>query len=79
MKDAYMKIKRSTRWSVAKQMPPLRHSFPGQPFDFLQSEVVAWLFSQPEIAYLVFNSVKDHGEIVYDPGTGTWRGVEYGD
>ena len=74
-----MKNKRSTRWSVAKQMPPLRHSFPGQPFDVLKSEVVAWLVNQPEIAQLVFDSAKDRGEIVYDPGTGTWRGAEYAD
>ena len=74
-----MRGNRSKRWSVAKQMPPLRHSFPGQPFDILQSEVVAWLFNQPEIAQVVFNLVKDYGEIVYDPESETWRGVKYGD
>lgn|GEM_PF-3730738 len=25
-----------------------------------------------------WKSANDHGEIVYDPNTGKWRGVDYG-
>ena len=74
-----MKNKRSKKWSIAKQMPPLKHSTPGQIYDIRNSEAAKWLCSQPDIMQIVFESVKDCNEITYDSDTGTWRGVDYVD
>lgn len=64
--------------AVARQMPRLRHSIPGEPFDIEDSEVVKWLIKQPEIMQYVFGSVEVPGRdlIEYDPETGTWAGVD---
>lgn len=70
---------KTKKFDAAKKMPPLRHSIPGQPFDILKSEVVRWLFARPEIAQYVFDKVNYAKDIVYDPESGTWRGVDYGD
>ena len=70
---------KSKRMEIAKQMPPLRHSFPDQAFDWMDSEVCRWLVHQPEIRKLVFDTVKDRGYIVFDSDTRTWRGIDYGD
>lgn len=72
-----MKKRRSKKWDVAKKMPPLAHTIRGAEFDVGRSAVVQWLISRPEIMQLVFNAVKDHGDIVYDPETGLWQGVDY--
>lgn len=74
-----MKKPKSKRWDVARNMPPLRHSFPDQAFDWMDSEVCRWLVHRPEIRKLVFDAVRDRGCIVFDPESGTWRGVDYGD
>jgi len=67
---------RSDKWNVARKMPPLRHSHPGTEFDIQQSDVARWLVQQPEIMQLVFWNVKGK-DIVFDPETGLWRGVDY--
>jgi len=72
-------MKRGKLWKAARGMPPLRHSVPGQDYDVRQSEVVRWLVQQPDILQIVFESVKDHKEIVFDRDTGTWRGIDYAD
>lgn len=66
------------RLDVARKMPPLHHSLPGEPFDIAKSEVIEWLVSQPDIMQLVFNAVRNK-HIVYNPVTGTWKGVDYAD
>ena len=73
-----MKKPRSPKWEVAKTMPPLKHSLPGKEYDVTNSQAVDWLIHQPEIMQLVFDSVRDHGDIVFDPDTKSWRGVKYG-
>ena len=60
----------------AKKMPPLRHKI-GDTFDIDSSEVVEWLLSLPEVKRKIFDFAKDHGIIVYDEHTKTWRGCDY--
>ena len=64
------------RLEIAKSMPPLHHTLPGEPFDISKSEVIQWLMDQPDIMQMVFNAVKEK-YIVYDRGTSTWRGIDY--
>lgn len=72
-------MKRGKLWNVARNMPPLHHSAPGQDYDVCQSEVVHWLIRQPDIMQMVFESVKDHREIIFDRDTGMWQGADYED
>lgn len=69
----------SSKFDCAKDMPPLRHSAPGEPFDIEDSEVARWLCSQPSIMQYVFDKVSSCGKgmrfIEYDPATGLWEGV----
>lgn len=65
-------IKKPTRLEVAREMPPLRHSIPGEPFRMENSEVVKWLIGQPEVLQYLFDKAKAY--LVYDPETGTWKG-----
>jgi hypothetical protein len=58
-------------------MPPLRHSLPGQPFDLNRSEVVAWLLSRSEVAKYLFGAAVSSKAIVYDKTTGTWQGRDW--
>jgi hypothetical protein len=37
-------------------MPKLKHSIPGQPFDWNKSEVVQWLADNPKAINLVFET-----------------------
>lgn len=62
----------------AKKMPPLRHKI-GDVFDIDSSDVVNWLISIPEVKCKIFDFAKDHGIIVYDERTKTWKGCEYDD
>jgi hypothetical protein len=55
-------------------MPPLRHSIPGQAFDWNRSEVVRWLLSRPEAMAYVMSVANSSKAIVYDKDTGMWSG-----
>lgn len=61
----------------ASTMPPLRHSRTGCDFDIMSSEVAVWLCSIPEVRQQVFDAANASGAIVYDQGTGRWRGVDH--
>lgn len=74
-----MKRKRSSKWNIAKYMPPLKHSGADDGFDIANSEAAVWLARQPDIMQIIFDSVREHGEIVFDPVTRTWQGIDYGD
>lgn len=67
---------RSEKLYIAKQMPELRHSIPGEKFDVTKSDVVKWLISQPDILQYLFDHVKNR-DIVYNPTRGTWQGIDY--
>ena len=63
--------------SIARKMPPLFHSLPGEPFDILKSRVLWWLVKQPDVLNFIWNRVKQSGDVVYDPDTGKWVGVDF--
>ena len=63
--------------NIAKRMPELRHSIPGQEFEIQNSEVVQWLIKQPEVLNYVWNNIKNSGAVTYNADTGCWRGIEY--
>lgn len=67
--------KRNKLLNIAKEMPPLRHCFPGEAFDIRKSDVVHWLISQPDIQQYIFEKVKNY-EIKYNKETGRWEGVD---
>jgi len=67
-------VKKQTRLEVVREMPPLRHSIPGEPFRMENSEVVKWLLRQPEVLQYLFDKAKVY--LVYDAATGTWRGTK---
>lgn len=69
--------KRNKIFDVARFMPPLRHSIPGEEFDIKKSEVVKWLLRNPAILNYVWNNIKQSGVVEYNPKTGTWKGVDY--
>ena len=66
--------------NAARKMPPLHHKLPGEDFDWMKSETVKWLVSQPEVLNFIWQSVRNKtGEntlISYDADTGTWQGVD---
>lgn len=62
---------------VAKMMPPLHHSIPGEDFDIQKSEVMKWIMQNPIAWNYIWNNIKQSGTIVYNPDTQTWQGVDY--
>ena len=60
-------------------MPPCYHTLLGKDFDIMKSEVVQWLISQPEILNFLWNHIKNSCDVIYDPDTGLWQGVDYDD
>ena len=72
------KNKVSKLLDVAKRMPPLYHTLPGEEFEVSKSEVIQWLIRQPDILSYISNRVRgDSKLIVYDRETGKWQGVDY--
>lgn len=74
-----MPKKRSKLLGIARIMPPCYHTLPGEDFDIKKSEVVKWLISQPEILNFLWNHIKSSGDVIYDPQTGLWQGVDNDD
>ena len=70
-------INRSQLLKLVTNMPPLRHSIPGQEFNIYDSEVICWLINQPEALNYIWNNIKNSGTVVYDSESGTWQGVNY--
>ena len=69
-------FKDSIPWRAATNMPHgLKHTpFPDQPFDHTQSEVIKWMFNQPEITGYLMMKMNTSGAIVFDKNTRTWSG-----
>ena len=51
----------------------------GRDFDYKNSEVVQWLFEQPDLWKWVFDKANSMGVIVFDPKTKLWHGVDTDD
>ena len=69
--------KRSALLRVARKMPPLYHTIPGQDFDVRKSRVIWWLTKQPEILNWMWNNIKQSEDVKFDPKTGKWQGVDF--
>ena len=72
-----MKKCRSRKLLVARNMPPLYHTIPGQNFDITQSEVIKWLIAQPEIMNYIWDNIKNSDDVYYDADTGKWCGADF--
>jgi hypothetical protein len=75
--DEKVKKCRSKKLMVARQMPPLYHSIPGQNFDITRSQVIQWLTAQPEIMNYIWDNIKNSDDVFYDADTGKWCGADY--
>jgi hypothetical protein len=64
----------SPAFKAAAKMPVLDHYHPGQPFDFMRSDVAEWLLAQPEIRQEMFNWMKRLKAILYVDGR--WIGAD---
>nr|DAQ61617.1 MAG TPA: hypothetical protein [Caudoviricetes sp.] len=71
--------RRSEKLLVAKIMPPLYHTLPGEEFDSNRSQVYAWIKNQPDLMNWLWRQLGSAGYIVYDSDTGQWVGVDYYD
>ena len=63
--------------AAAAKMPPLYHTLPGEVFQLKKSEAMDWLSKRPELISYIFNRANKAKEIVYNPETGKWQGVDY--
>ena len=71
--------KYSVKFDVAKKMPPLYHTLPGQEFDVSKSQVFEWIKNQPEFLEYIRDTLRQAGCITYNPDTGEWTGIDYDD
>ena len=69
--------KRNKKLSVASNMPPLFHTLPNEKFHPDKSEVLKWLSERPALISYIFDQASNAKEIVYNPETGKWQGVDY--
>lgn len=69
--------KYSVKFDVAKNMPPLYHTLPGQEFDVEKSQVYKWIKEQPEFWEYIRDTLRQAGYIVYNSETGQWTGIDY--
>lgn len=70
-----MARKKSKLLEAGKDMPILYHSFPDEPYDPKQSQVLRWISEQPELMEWIFRQLKSAGYITYIPQFGAWKGV----
>lgn len=73
-----MRKVRSQKLVFATEMPPLYHTQPGEIYNWKKSEVLKWLADRPALVEYIFETVKNK-EIIYNPETGKWQGVNYDD
>lgn len=69
--------KRSKLLDVVKNMPPLYHTMPDEPFDIKKSMVIRWLINQPDILNWIWNNLKQSGDVIYNKDTGKWQGTDF--
>lgn len=71
------KKNRNKNLIFAANMPPLYHTLPGEKFSNKKSEVLKWISERPALLNYVFNQASNAKEIIYNPNTGKWQGVDY--
>jgi hypothetical protein len=69
--------KKYPKLRIASNMPPLYHTLPGENYNHTKSEVLKWLAARPALIEYLFTQVSNSKDIVYNPETGKWQGVEY--
>ncbi|MDM8100958.1 hypothetical protein [Oceanobacillus oncorhynchi] len=69
--------KKKPKLRIARDMPPLYHTLPGEPYNYKNSEVLKWLAERPALIEQLFEDVNSAKDIIYDPETGKWQGVNY--
>jgi hypothetical protein len=63
-------------FTAASAMPELSHwRDRSQPWSPAQSDVLAWLISQPEIASFLLSKMANAGVLTYIPAKKTWVGT----
>lgn len=67
------------RLLVAKEMPPLRKTIPGEAYSYHTDETLQWIAQRPGLLNYLFDKLNQGRYIKYDPETGKWAGVNYGD
>lgn len=72
-----MKKIKDARLQVAKQMPPLSRTIPGQPYSHAKDEVLQWIAKRPSLLNYLFDKVRASGYLVYNSDTEKWQGVNY--
>ena len=65
------------RLLVAKDMPPLYRTLPGQSYAYKADEVFCWISQRPGLLNYLFDKLKESGDIFYDERIGKWQGVDY--
>lgn len=71
--------KRSKKLMVGRNLPPSYHKKPEKEYNVKESEAVQWLIERPSILEFIWDQFKQSGDIVYDPDTGKWQGIDYED
>lgn len=71
------KKKSKPKLRVARNMPPLHHTLPGEPYHYKKSEVLKWLSERPALIEQIFADVSGTKDIIYDSYTGKWQGVDW--
>lgn len=69
--------KYSKKLLIAKLMPSLHHTLPGQKYDAKKSQVLSWIVEQPDILEWAFDQMKSTGYISYNSADGKWTGIDY--
>lgn len=65
------------RLTVARRMPPLYRTRPGEEYSVQNDGVLDWVKAHTDLGLYVIDLLARLGYILYDPESGTWRGVDY--
>ncbi len=71
------KVPKDKRLLVARDMPPVYRTQPGQKYNFENDDVLKWIAKRPGLLVYVFDKLAQGGHIKYDSDTGRWQGVDY--
>lgn len=79
MKRGTYRKSNDKRLAVAKNMPPLKRTHPGETYSTESDKVLQWLTQQPTLLMFLFDKLAASGCIKYNPNTKEWVGVDYAD
>lgn len=71
------RFKRSEKLKVGRLMPPKYHKLPDETYDVKKSEAVQWLIKNPAILEYIWDKYKQSNDVVYNPSTRKWQGVDW--